>query len=53
MMQINIDDSIFNVPTVAAALIGAFLGFIIGSFVLGDSAITGVDTLPHLFSTIL
>ncbi len=50
-MQLNIDDSIFNVPTIAAALTGAFLGFIIGSFVLGDGSVTGLDT--HLFSNII
>ncbi len=52
-MRINIDDSIFDVPTIAAALIGAFLGFLIGSFVLGDGSITGPDTLPRLFSIII
>ncbi len=52
-MRINIDDSIFDVPTIAGALIGAFLGFFIGSFVLGDGSIVGPNALPHLFSIVV
>ncbi len=48
-MQINLDDSIFDATTIAAALIGAFIGFIIGSFVPVTSSLTGLETLPIFF----
>ncbi len=45
-MRIEIDDSMFDATTIAAALIGAFLGFIIGLFVPFNSSITSLGTLP-------
>ncbi len=48
-MRIAIDDSIFDGPTVAAAVIGAFLGFIVGSFVLANGSINFLYTVPPVF----